>query len=51
MSGVLSGGHLGGPIVVIAVHRKPRLRNTVDDGSGIGVRRDEAIEVGLSQHQ
>jgi hypothetical protein len=27
------------------------LRNTVDDGSGIGIRSHEAIEVGLSQHQ
>ena len=49
MSGVLSGGHLGGPIVVIPIHREPRLRNTVDDGSGIGIRRDEAIEVSLSE--
>jgi hypothetical protein len=49
MSGVLSGGHLGGPIVVIPIHREPRLGSTVDDGSGIGIRRDEAIEVGLSQ--
>jgi hypothetical protein len=37
--------------VVVPVHRKPRLRNAVDGRSGIGVRRDEAIEVGLSQHQ
>jgi hypothetical protein len=49
MSGVLSGGHLGGPIVVIPIHREPRFGNTVDDGSGIGIRRDEAIEVGLSE--
>ena len=51
LSGVLSGGCLGGPIVVISIHREPRLCHTVDDGSGIGIRRDEAIEVGLSQHQ
>jgi hypothetical protein len=36
MSGVLSGGHPGGPIVVIPIHREPRFGNTVDDGSGIG---------------
>jgi hypothetical protein len=46
-----SGRRLGSSIVVIPVHRKPPLRNTFDDGSGIGIRRDEAIEVGLSQHQ
>jgi hypothetical protein len=51
LSRVLLGGHLNGPLVVIPIHREPRLRNTVDDGSGIRIRRDEAIEVGLSQHQ
>jgi hypothetical protein len=36
MSGVLSGGPLGGSIVVIPIHREPRLGNTVDDGSASG---------------
>ena len=38
-------------VMVILVHRQARLRDTINNYSSIGVRRDEAIEIGLSQNQ